>query len=125
MELKRKHRYCPIGLNRTQNSHILQIRSDVLKKWRVLCGYVLVVQFTPYIPFFANMNETDPSFNNTSMTYNKEDAWWYYKSLPFWLKVTILNLFNLILSTLKNLTAITVVELKKSLKMLRFEWLKN
>ena len=77
-----KHRYRPIGLNRTQNSHILQIRSDVPEEmagimWLCIGGPT----FTPYIPFFANMNETDPSFNNTSMTYKKEDAWLYYKSL--------------------------------------------
>jgi dipeptidase len=26
------------------------------------------------------MNDTDPSYNNTSMEYNMKDAWWYYKS---------------------------------------------
>ena len=26
------------------------------------------------------MNDTDPSYNNTSMDYNMNDAWWYYKS---------------------------------------------
>ena len=37
--------------------------------------------FTPFVPFFANMSDTDPSYNNTSMDYNMKDAWWYYKSL--------------------------------------------
>lgn len=76
-----KHRYRPIGLNRTQNAHILQIRSGVPKEmagimWLCIGGPT----FTPFIPFFTNMNETDPSFNNTSMDYNLNDAWWYYKS---------------------------------------------
>ncbi len=76
-----KHRYRPIGLNRTQNAHILQIRSDVPEDraaimWLCIGGPT----FTPFIPFFANMNDTDPSFNNTSMDYNMNDAWWYYKS---------------------------------------------
>lgn len=76
-----KHRYRPIGLNRTQNSHILQIRSDVPADraaimWLCIGGPT----FTPYVPFFANMNDTDPSYNNTAMTYNINDAWWYYKS---------------------------------------------
>lgn len=76
-----KHRYRPIGLNRTQNSHILQIRNGVPEDeaaimWLCIGGPA----FTPYVPFFANMNDTDPSYNNTSMEYNMKDAWWYYKS---------------------------------------------
>lgn len=77
-----KHRFRPIGLNRTQNSHILQIRNDVPENkaaimWLCIGGPT----FTPFVPFFANMNDTDPSYNNTSMDYNMNDAWWYYKSL--------------------------------------------
>lgn len=77
-----KHRFRPIGLNRTQNAHILQIRSDVPDEmagimWICIGGPT----FTPFIPFFSNMNDTDPSFNNTSLTYNQADAWWFYKSL--------------------------------------------
>lgn len=76
-----KHRYRPIGLNRTQNAHILQIRSDVPADraaimWLCIGGPT----FTPFVPFFTNMNDTDPSYNNTSMDYNMNDAWWYYKS---------------------------------------------
>lgn len=68
-------------MNRTQNAHILQIRSDVPADraaimWLCIGGPT----FTPFVPFFANMNDTDPSYNNTSMDYNMNDAWWYYKS---------------------------------------------
>lgn len=77
-----KHKFRPIGLNRTQNAHILQIRNDVAGDraaimWLCIGGPT----FTPFIPFFTNMNDTDTSFKNTSMTYNARDAWWYYKSL--------------------------------------------
>lgn len=76
-----KHRYRPIGLNRTQNSHILQVRDDVEDglagiMWLCIGGPT----FTPYVPFFTNANDTDPSYNNTSLEYNMNDAWWYYKS---------------------------------------------
>ena len=77
-----KHRFRPIGLNRTQNSHILQIRNDVdHDKAAIMWLCIGGPTFTPFVPFFANMNDTDPSYNNTSMTYNLNDAWWYYKSL--------------------------------------------
>lgn len=36
--------------------------------------------FTPFVPFFTNMNDTDPSYSDTSLDYNMNDAWWYYKS---------------------------------------------
>ncbi|MCT6821855.1 MAG: C69 family dipeptidase, partial [Lactobacillus apis] len=77
-----KHRFRPIGLNRTQNAHILQIRNDVPDdKAAVMWLCIGGPTFTPFVPFFANMNDTDPSYNNTSMDYNMDDAWWYYKSL--------------------------------------------
>ena len=77
-----KHRFRPIGLNRTQNSHILQIRNDVdPDKAAIMWLCIGGPTFTPFVPFFANMNDTDPSYNNTSMEYNLSDAWWYYKSL--------------------------------------------
>lgn len=77
-----KHRYRPIGLNRTQNAHILQIRNDVSKdKAAIMWLCIGGPTFTPFVPFFANMSDTDSSYNNTSMDYNMNDAWWYYKSL--------------------------------------------
>ena len=79
---EQKHRFRPIGLNRTQNSHILQIRNDVdHDKAAIMWLCIGGPTFTPFVPFFANMKDTDPSYNNTSMTYNLNDAWWYYKSL--------------------------------------------
>ena len=77
-----KHRFRPIGLNRTQNSHILQIRNDVdPDKAGIMWLCIGGPTFSPFVPFFTNMNDTDPSYNNTSMEYNLNDAWWYYKSL--------------------------------------------
>lgn len=77
-----KHRYRSIGLNRTQNAHILQIRNDLPEDkaaiyWLCIGGPT----FTPFIPFFANMNDTEESFKNTSLTFNQKDAWWFYKAV--------------------------------------------
>ena len=61
-----KHMYRPIGLNRTQNAHILQIRNDVdADKAGIMWLCIGGPTFTPFIPFFANMSDTDASFNNT------------------------------------------------------------
>lgn len=77
-----KFRYRPIGLNRTQNSHILQLRNDVPEEFSAVMWLAIgYPTFTPYIPFFTNATDTDPSFNNTSLTYNFDDAHWLYRSL--------------------------------------------
>ena len=78
----KKYLYRPIGLNRTQNAHVLQIRNDVPEEvaavmW--LCfGYPT---FTPFVPFFTNMNDTAHSYNDTSEEYRESDAYWLYRSL--------------------------------------------
>lgn len=77
-----RKRYRPIGVNRTNNAHILQLlpiaspeRAAIM--WLCLGG----PSFTPFIPFFTHVKDTDPSFSHTSMQYNARHAWWYYKQL--------------------------------------------
>lgn len=72
----------PISMNRTQNSHVLQIRNDVSEK----CSAIMwlnfgVPAFSPYVPFFANVNETDPSYENTPLTMDDKSAYWMYRKL--------------------------------------------
>lgn len=77
-----KVRYRPIGLNRTQNSHILQIRNDKAPEYAAVMWLAMSFPtYSPYVPFFTNMNETAASYNDTSLTYNFKDAYWLYKSL--------------------------------------------
>lgn len=77
-----KHRYRPIGLNRTQNSHVLQIRNDVPEEYAAIMWLCIgFPTFTPYIPFYTNMNETDPSYNDASLSFNFKDAYWMYNAL--------------------------------------------
>lgn len=78
----KKYLYRPIGLNRTQNSHILQIRNDVDPQFAAIMWLCLgYPTFSPYLPFYTNMNDTDPSFNDTAMTFNLKDAYWLYKGM--------------------------------------------
>jgi len=77
-----KHRYRPIGLNRTQNSHVLQIRNDVPEEFAAIMWLCIgFPTFAPYIPFYTNMNETDPSYNDASLKFNFKDAYWMYNAL--------------------------------------------
>ncbi|MDO1605787.1 C69 family dipeptidase [Lactobacillus sp. YT155] len=77
-----KKRYRPIGLNRTQNAHVLQIRNDVPEEYAAimwLCiGYPT---FTPFIPFYTNMNDTEESFKNLTTEFDMNKAYWMYKAL--------------------------------------------
>ncbi|MGL4760021.1 MAG: C69 family dipeptidase [Sarcina sp.] len=72
----------PIGVNRTQNSHIMQIRNSVREEisalmWLSLGGHV----FSPYVVFYGNSNDTDISFRNTELKWDINDAFWMYRTL--------------------------------------------
>ena len=55
-----KLKFRPISLNRTQNSHVLQIRNDVFTKNAALMWICFgVPTFTPYVPFYTNATDTD------------------------------------------------------------------
>ncbi len=75
-------RYRPIGLNRTQNSHVLQVRdveNDGLAglMWLNL-GYPA---FSPYVPFYTNATDTDPSYSETplKMDVDANSAYWLFR----------------------------------------------
>jgi dipeptidase len=77
-------RYRPIGLNRTQNSHVLQVRDTADEglagvMWLNL-GYP---EFSPYVPFYTNANDTDPSYSETprEMDVDADSAYWLFRTL--------------------------------------------
>lgn len=77
-----KKRYRPIGLNRTQNSHVLQIRNDVpADRAAIMWLCIGYPTFTPYIPFFTNMNDTEETFKNLTTEFDMNKAYWMYKAL--------------------------------------------
>lgn len=72
----------PISMNRTQNSHVLQIRNDVTND----CAAIMwlnfgVPAFSPYVPFFGNANDTDESYENTPVHCDDKSAYWMYRKL--------------------------------------------
>ena len=78
----KKGLFRPIGLNRTQNSHIMQVRNSVPEEistimWLSLGGHV----FSPYVAFYGNSKDTDKSFSNTGMEWDLKDAFWMYRTV--------------------------------------------
>lgn len=75
-----KYRYRPIGLNRTQNSHILQARDGAESIMWLNIG---VPTYSPYVPFYTNAQDTDPSYNQTPMEFDvdKDSAYWMHREL--------------------------------------------
>lgn len=77
-------RYRPIGLNRTQNSHILQLRNGVdegLSGVMWLC--IGIPEFSPYVPFYTNATDTDPSYSETpiKMDVDVDSAYWLHRNM--------------------------------------------
>jgi Dipeptidase len=72
----------PIAMNRTQNSHILQIRNDVPNAYAAIFWLNFgVPSFCPYVPFYSNAADTDPSYSKTADQMNLNDAYWMYRAL--------------------------------------------
>lgn len=79
-DLKTKFR--PIAMNRTQNSHVLQIRNDVKPEISTIMWLNFgVPAFSPYVPFFANVNATDPTYETTPLKMDDTSAYWMYRKL--------------------------------------------
>lgn len=79
-----KHMFRPISLNRTQNSHVLQVRNDLPKNAQTIMWLCFgVPSFTPYVPFFSNADQIDPSYKNTpkKLNMNLRSAYWMYRAL--------------------------------------------
>ncbi|UDM32443.1 C69 family dipeptidase [Lentilactobacillus laojiaonis] len=77
-----KLRYRPISMNRTQNSHVLQIRNDVPEEMSAIMWLCFgVPAFTPFVPFFGNANDTAPTYSTTPEHCDDVSAYWMYRKL--------------------------------------------
>ena len=73
--------YRAISLSRTAQSHILQVRN--LNKYKTSIHWIElgVPAFNPYVPFFANDDDTDESYRNVPEKMNLESAFWLNEAL--------------------------------------------
>lgn len=79
-----KHLFRPISLNRTQNSHVLQVRPDLPAAASTIMWMSWgIPTFTPYVPFFGNADDVDESYRETPMELNMDlkSAYWMYRAL--------------------------------------------
>lgn len=77
-------RFRPISLNRTQNSHVLQVRGDLPEHAQTIMWMSLgIPTFTPYVPFFGNLTEIPKSYRETpqELSTDFQSAYWMYRGL--------------------------------------------
>lgn len=76
--LKKKFR--PISLAKTQESHILQLRSDLSQDIKGIHWLALgVTAQSVFVPFFAGANDVHPAYKVGKATYDSTSAYWVYK----------------------------------------------
>lgn len=83
-ELERK-KFRAISLSRTQQSHILQIRNDIDAGVAAIHWLAFATTaFTPYVPFFANVNDSPESYKNMTKDLNLKNAYWLFKVFSYY-----------------------------------------
>ncbi|WP_427814880.1 C69 family dipeptidase (plasmid) [Enterococcus sp. 22-H-5-01] len=74
---QKAHAFRPISMNRTAESHILEIRNNVPAE---IAGLLWLnsgpTAFNSYVPFYANSNDTSSLYNETSLTFEFNQAYW-------------------------------------------------
>lgn len=72
----------PISLNRTQDSHILQIRPDLPDALAGIQWVALSGTFSPYVPFYTNITSVPEAYEITPKKLSLSSAYWLYKTIP-------------------------------------------
>ena len=80
---KDQKKFRSIALDRNQSSCILQIRNDVpanmaAVQWIAFGFY----NYSPYVPFYTNINDTPANYKLAPNSFNMDSAYWMYKLLP-------------------------------------------
>lgn len=79
-ESKNSHRYRPISLAKTQESHVLQIRPDLDAD--IACVHWLamgVASQSVYVPFYLGMTDTPQEYQKGQLPYDEQSAYWTFK----------------------------------------------
>ncbi|ANK58847.1 MULTISPECIES: C69 family dipeptidase [Loigolactobacillus] len=79
---EQKTTFRSIALDRNQVSHILQIRNHVAPEYAGIQWIAMgFFAYSPYVPFFTNINDTPENYRNTTKAVDLDNAYWLYKSL--------------------------------------------
>lgn len=76
-----RRRYRSIALQRTANSHILQVRPHDTGSQAIIWTAFGIPTFSPFVPFFANATDFDQTYSETPDKMNFESAYWLYEAL--------------------------------------------
>lgn len=75
-----KHRYRPISLAKTQESHVLQLRPDMPVGRQGIHWLAMGVSAeSVYVPFFANVDDTPAAYQVATEKYDPTSAYWIFK----------------------------------------------
>lgn len=81
-ELADKKLFRPVGINRNEESHILQIRNDIAD---AVAGIHWLGfgpnTFNAFVPFYVNITDTPTAFRDTSAEYDPDKAYWLARTL--------------------------------------------
>ena len=75
-----KKKFRPISLAKTQESHILQIRSNVSETLKGIHWLALgVTAQSSFVPFYASATDVHPAYKVGTKDYSPDSAYWIYK----------------------------------------------
>ena len=75
-----KHKFRPISLAKTQESHVLQIRSNVPSNLAGIHWLALgVTAQSVFVPFYASATDVHPAYKKGNQKYSADSAYWIYK----------------------------------------------
>lgn len=109
-DLHDRHRYRPISLAKTQESHILQMNrphgNDI--HWLAMG----VTAESSFVPFFANINETPAAYRRGKLPAQPNSAYWIFKHVGVLVDSDLHNLLPLLEDAQKNVnqSAIKFIE---------------
>ncbi|MFD0897881.1 C69 family dipeptidase [Loigolactobacillus binensis] len=77
---KFKHKFRPISLAKTQESHILQIRPNLPAALADIHWLAMgVTAESIYVPFYAGADQTPANYQIGAKTYDSKSSYWLYK----------------------------------------------
>lgn len=86
-ELERT-RFRAISLSRTQQSHVIEI-DELPVKWVAMA----TTAFTPYVPFFTDVDDIPEEYRDTPYKINMKYAYWLFKVFSYYVE-THYNMFS-------------------------------
>lgn len=93
----------PIGNINTMESHIFQIKKNLSDKvGGIMWLSMAAPKFSPYVPYYGNINATDTSYHDTSTKYNENSFYWVADNVNDRLDKSSAEIQNKFLNKIKN-----------------------